>query len=254
MGLSLRLLRLDLNLRNLFLSLLVLSCSFSKRNFNILEFSVANFPKNLVSLNLLVDIAYNLFCSDFDLVIIKNLSNKEELDLVNNKVAFGDFQNAYFIRQNDILSIGLLAKEKIKIQILELIEGFYEYRLGVVVDFMFKDRNYGIVVFNFDEKIADNLDIAIINEQIKYLSRRYENLLFILNKSELVLLNMIIRNGFFNLLYHSTSPFHIINVIDSKFCSNFAAQISLHSLMYVILSYLYDNFYIDGFPKSILIE
>ncbi|WP_242400569.1 hypothetical protein [Borrelia crocidurae] len=183
-------------MRNLFFSLLVLSCSFPKRDFSILEFSVINFQKNLISINALVDIAYNLSFFDFDVVIVKNLKNKEELDLINNKVAFGDFQNAYFIGQNDILSISILSKEKIKIQILDLIEGFYAFRLGVVVDFVFKDRHYGIVIFNFDEKIANNLDIDLVNDQVKYLSYRYENLLFILDKSELILLDMIIKNGF----------------------------------------------------------
>ncbi|ETZ18958.1 hypothetical protein BDCR2A_00931 [Borrelia duttonii CR2A] len=254
MGLSFRLLLLDLNLRNLFLSLLVLSCSFPKRDFSILEFSVINFQKNLISINALVDIAYNLSFFDFDLVIVKNLKNKEELDLINNKVAFGDFQNAYFIGQNDILSISILSKEKIKIQILDLIEGFYACRLGVVVDFVFKDRHYGIVIFNFDEKIANNLDIDLVNEQIKYLSYRYENLLFILDKSELILLDMIIKNGFFNLIYNSINPFYIINAISSKVYSNFVAQISIHSLRYVVLSYLYNNFYMSGLPKSILIK
>ncbi|AAX17255.1 hypothetical protein BH0758 [Borrelia hermsii DAH] len=253
MVLSLRLLQLDLSLKNLFLSFLMLSCSLSKRDFSILEFGVTSFPKNFISLNTLVDVAYNMFFSDFDLVLIKDLS-KEELDLINNKVSFASFKNAYFIRQNNNSSIGILAKEKIKIQILDFIEGFYEYRLGVVVDFIFKDRHYGIVVFNFDEDIADNLDIAIVDEQITYLNHRYENLLFILDKRELSVLDIVIRNGYFSLIYDSINPMHIINTIDDRVYSNFVAQIFLHSLDYVILSYLYDNFYINNFPKSIVIK
>ncbi|AHH12787.1 Hypothetical protein BHO_0900014 [Borrelia hermsii YBT] len=253
MVLSLRLLQLDLSLKNLFLSFLVFSCSLSKRDFSILEFGVTSFPKNFTSLNTLVDVAYNMLFSDFDLVFIKDLS-KEELDLINNKVSFASFKNAYFIRQNNNSSIGILAKEKIKIQILDFIEGLYEYRLGVVVDFIFKDRHYGIVVFNFDEDIADNLDIVIVDEQITYLNHRYENLLFILDKRELSVLDIVIRNGYFSLIYDSINPMHIINTIDDRVYSNFVAQIFLHSLDYVILSYLYDNFYINNFPKSIVIK
>ncbi|AHH09165.1 Hypothetical protein BPA_0128600 [Borrelia parkeri SLO] len=254
MVLSLKLLQLDLSLKNLFLSLLVLSCSFPRRNFSILEFGITSFPKNFTSLDTLVDVAYNMFLSGFDLVIIKNLGNKEELDLVNNRVSFGSFKNTYFIRQNNRSSISILAKEKIKIQILDFIEGLYEFRLGVVIDFMFKDHHYGIVVFNFDEEIANNLDIFILNDQITYLNYRYKNLLFILGKHELGMLDIIIRNGYFSLIYDSINPLHIINTIDDRVYSNFSAQISLHSLIYVILSYLYDDFYINSFPKSILIK
>lgn len=254
MVLSLKLLQLDLNLKNLFLSLLALSCSIPKRNFSILEFGVTSLSKNSTSLNTLVDVAYNIFLSDFDLVIIKNLRNKEELNLVNNKVAFGSFENAYFIRQNNNSSISILAKEKIEIKILDFIKGLYEYRLGMVVDFVFNNFHYGIVVFNFDEEIVDNLDIAIVGEQITYLSFRYKNLLFILDKSELSILDMVIKNGYFSLIYNAINPMHIINAIDDRVYSNFSAQVSLHSLIYVVLSYLYDNLYINNFPKSILIE
>ncbi|WP_233275060.1 hypothetical protein [Borrelia anserina] len=241
-------------MRNLFLSFLVLSCSSLKRDFSILEFGVADLPKHFTSLNVLVDVAYNMFLSDFVLVVIKDIGSREELDLINNRVAFGSFENAYFIRQNGRSSIGILSKEKVKIQVLDFIEGFYECRLGVVVDFMFKDHHYGIVIFNFDEKLADNLDISIVDDQITYLNYRYENLLFVLDKRELSILDMVIRNGCFNLVYDSTNPMHIINTIDDRVYANFSAQISLHALSYVILSYLYDNFYIDSLPKRILIK
>ncbi|QFP41622.1 hypothetical protein F9Y90_00445 [Borrelia miyamotoi] len=250
MVLSLILLQLDLNLKNLFLSFLVFSCDSVKSDFSILEFSVIN----SIALNSLVDIAYNMILPDFDLVIIKNMSNKEELDLINNKVSFGSFENAYFIRQNNISSISILAKEDIKIQVLDFVKGFYQYRLGVLIDFIFKDYQYAIVIFNFDETIADDLDVSIIDEQVTYLSYRYDNLLFILDKYELSILDILIKNGFFSLIYDSINPIHIINTIDNRVYSKFSAQISLHSLVYVILSYLHNNFYIDSFPKSILIK
>ncbi|BDU62576.1 hypothetical protein BOFE_01160 [Candidatus Borrelia fainii] len=219
-----------------------------------MEFGITSLPKNFISLDTLVDVAYNMFLSDFDLVIIKNLDNKEELDLVNNRVSFGSFKNSYFIRQNNASSIGILAKEKIKIQILGFIEGFYECRLGVVVDFMFKDHHYGIVIFNFDEEIANNVDICILDDQITYLNYRYKNLLFILGKRELGMVDIIIKNGYFSLIYNSINPLHIVNTIDDRVYSNFSAQISFRSLIYVVLSCLYDDFYINNFPKSILIK
>lgn len=79
---------------------------------------------------------------------------------------------------------------------------------------MFKDHYYGIVVFNFDEEIANNLDIFILDDQITYLNYRYENLLFILGKREFGMLDVIIRNGYFSLIYDSINPLYIINTID----------------------------------------
>ncbi|WP_255571090.1 hypothetical protein [Borrelia sp. HM] len=243
-------------MKNLFLSfsLLVFSCNYVKSDFSILEFSITNVPNDSASLDLLVDVAYNMILPNFDLVIIKNLTNKEDLDLINNRVSFGNLKNAYFIRQNNNSSISILSKENIKITVLDFVKGFYQYRLGVIIDFIFKDCQYAIVVFNFDEEIYDNLDFSIVDDQIKYLNCRYDNLLFILYKDELSLLDILIKNGFFSLIYDSINPIHIINTIDSRVYSKFSAQISFRSLIYVILSYLYNDFYIDSFPKSILIK
>ncbi len=254
MVLSLRLLRLDLNLKNFFLSILILGCRLPKTDFSILEFSVVSPSQHITSLNSLLDASYNFFLSDFDLVIIKNLNNKEELDLINNKVSFGSFKNAYFISQNKRYSISILAKEMVRVQILSYIEGLYDQRLGVVVDFAFKGHNYGIVIFNFSEEISADLDISIVEDQIAYLNYKYENLLFILNKLELVLLDVVIRSGFFSLVHDSMSQMHIINNINYRVYSNFQAQISLYTLIYVLLSYLYDSSSIDNFPKSIIIK
>ena len=257
MVLFLKLLQLDLNLNNLFLSfiLLVFSCNYVKSDFSILEFSITNNMFNdFASLDLLVDIAYNMMLPNFDLVIIKNLNDKEDLDLINNRVSFGIFKNAYFIRQNNNSSISVLSKENIKIRILDFVKGFHQYRLGVLIAFIFKDHQYAIVVFNFDEEIAGNLDFSIVDDQIRYLHCRYDTLFFILYKYELSLLDILIKNGFFSLVYDSINPIHIINAIDSRVYSKFSALISLHSLIYVILSYLYNDFCMDSFPKSILIK
>ncbi|WP_238614520.1 hypothetical protein [Borrelia turcica] len=241
-------------MKNLFLSLLILSCSSPKTEFSILEFSVGNLNQNFASLNSLLDVAYNVFLSDFDLVIIKNLNSQEELDLVNNRVSFGSFKNSYFIGQNKNYSIGVLAKESVKIKILSFVEGFYEQRLGIVIDFKFKGSHYGIVIFNFNDEISNNLDISIVDDQVAYLNSQYENLIFILDKAELIILNVIVRKGFFILLQDSINPMSIINNVNYRIYSNFIAQISLHSLLYVLLSYLNDEFYLDNFPKNIVIK
>ena len=68
------------------------------------------------------------------------------------------------------------------------------------------------------------------------------------------MLNVIVKKGFFILIQDSINPMSIINNVNYRIYSNFIAQISLHSLLYVLLSYLNDEFYLDNFPKSIVIK
>ncbi len=64
-----------------------------------MELKVANLDLNDNSSQELLDSAYNILNQSFDLIIIKNLENKNILDLINNRVLFGTFKNAYFIDQ-----------------------------------------------------------------------------------------------------------------------------------------------------------
>ncbi|UGQ17534.1 hypothetical protein [Borrelia sp. RT1S] len=239
-------------MRNLLLSFLILSCSSSKTEFSILEFSVANFDRNLASLNSLLDAAYSVFLSNFDLVIVKNLDSHEELDLINNRVSFGNFKMSYFVRQSNGYSISVLAKESVKVKILSFVEGIYLQKLGVVVDFVFKGNRYGIVVFNLNDEIMSDLDV--FSGQITYLNSQYENLIFILDKAELIMLDIIVKKGFFSLVQDSIDPIPIINNVNYRLYSNFIANVSFHSLFYFLLSYLNDESYLDSFPKSIVIK
>ncbi|WKC58293.1 hypothetical protein [Borrelia sp. P9F1] len=241
-------------MRNLLLSFLILSCNSSQTEFSILEFSVASFDRNLDSLNLLLDTAYNVSLSDFDLVIVKNLNSHKELDLINNRVSFGNFKMSHFIRQSNRYSISVLAKESVKVKILGFVEGSYAQKLGVVVDFIFKNNRYGIVVFNLNDEIINDLDISGFNGQIAYLNSQYENLIFILDRVELIMLDTIVRKGFFSLVQDSKDPMPIINNVNYRIYSNFTAYVSLHSLLYVLLSFLNDESYLDGFPKGIVIK
>ncbi|UER67901.1 hypothetical protein LKV13_03880 [Borrelia sp. BU AG58] len=241
-------------MRSLLISLLILSCRTSRTEFSILEFSVASFDQNLAALNSLLDVSYNVFLSDFDLVILKNLNGQEELDLINNRVSFGNFKKAYFISQNKRYSISVLAKETVRVKILSFVEGFYGQKIGVVVDFIFKGNNYGVVIFNFSDEVINNLDISVVDGQIAYLNSQYENLVFILDKTELVILDIIVKKGFFSLIQDSSIPIHIINIVNYMVYSNFVAHLSPHYLFYTLLSYLNDEFHLDNFPKSIVIK
>ena len=116
MALSLRLLKLDLSLKNLFLSLLILSCSSPKTKFSILEFSVGSLNQNFASLNSLLDVAYNVFLSDFDLVIIKNLNSQEELNLINNRVSFGSLRIHILLVKTRTIPLVFLLKNRLRLR------------------------------------------------------------------------------------------------------------------------------------------
>ncbi len=89
MDLYLKLLKQSINLKSLFLlSVLFFSCNFVDINFSVLELKVANFNLSNNSSQELLDSAYNILNQSFDLIIIKNLENKNVLDLINNRALY----------------------------------------------------------------------------------------------------------------------------------------------------------------------
>ncbi len=81
MDLYLKLLKQSGNLKSLFLlSVLFFSCNFVDIDFSVLELKVANLDLNDNSSQELLDSAYNILNQSFDLIIIKNLENKNILD------------------------------------------------------------------------------------------------------------------------------------------------------------------------------
>lgn len=180
MDLYLKLLRQSVNLKSLFLlSVLFFSCNFVDIDFSILELKIANLDLNDNSSQELLDSAYNILNQSFDLIVIKNLENKNILDLINNRVLFGTFKNAYFIDQGKGLSVSILSKRKINIKVLSAMQDYDDLKLGLLVDFKFKDNRYGIVIYNLSNDFIKNSTSLRINEQILYLKAQIDKLMFI---------------------------------------------------------------------------
>ncbi|WPM06284.1 hypothetical protein QIA41_00445 [Borreliella sinica] len=223
-------------------------------DFIVLELKVANFNLNDYSSQELLDSAYNILNQSFDLIIIKNLENKNVLDLINNRVLFGTFKNAYFIDQGKGLSISILSKRKINIKVLSAMQDYDDLKLGLLVDFTFKDNRYGIVIYNLSNDFINNFTSLQINDQISYLKAQMNKLMFILDESEFIIFDLLIKNKFFSLINDSSEISMLTNKIDFKVFSNFFARVSLCSFMFVIMDYLHSNYIIENFPQKIVIN
>ncbi len=255
MDLYLKLLKQSINLKSLFLlSVLFFSCNFVDINFSVLELKVANFNLSNNSSQELLDSAYNILNQRFDLIIIKNLENKNVLDLINNRVLFGTFKNAYFIDQGKGLSVSILSKRKINIKVLSVIQDYDDLKLGLLVDFNFKGNHYGIVIYNLSNDFIKNPTSLQISEQILYLKAQIDKLMFILDESEFIIFDLLIKNGFFSLINDSNNISMLANKIDFRVFSNFFARVSLYSFMFVIADYLHSHYVIENFPQKIVIS
>ncbi len=255
MDLYLKLLRRSFNSKSLFLlSVLFFSCNFVDIDFSILELKVANLNLSNNSSQELLDSAYNILNQSFDLIIIKNLKNKDVLDLINNRVLFRTFKNAYFINQGEGLSVSILSKRKINIKVLSVMQDYDYLKLGLFVNFEFKGNNYGIVIYNLSNDFIKNSASLQISEQILYLKSQMDKLMFILDESEFVIFDLLIKNGFFSLINDSSNISMLANKIDFRVFSNFFAKVSLYSFMFVIVDYLYSNYVIENFPQKIVIN
>ncbi len=255
MDLYLKLLRQSGNLKSLFLlSVLFFSCNFVDIDFSVLELKVANLDLNDNSSQELLDSAYNILNQSFDLIIIKNLENKNILDLINNRVLFRTFKNAYFIDQGKGLSVSILSKRKINIKVLSVMQDYDDLKLGLLVDFKFKDNCYGIVIYNLSNDFIKNSTSLQINEQILYLKTQVDKLMFILDESEFIIFDLLIKNGFFSLINDSNNISMLANKINFRVFSNFFARVSLYSFMFVIADYLYSNYAVENFPQKIVIN
>ncbi|MGF7101335.1 hypothetical protein HNP70_000321 [Borreliella kurtenbachii] len=242
-------------MKSLFLlNVLFFSCNFVDTDFSVLELKVANFNLNDDSSQGLLDSAYNILSQSFDLIIIKNLENKNVLDLINNRVLFGTFKNAYFIDQGKELSVSILSKHKINIKVLSVMQNSCDLKLGLLVDFKFKSNHYGIVIYNLSKDFIKNPASLQINEQILYLKAQIDKLIFILDESEFVIFDLLIKNGFFSLINDSNNVSMLANKIDFRVFSNFFARVSLYSFMFVIADYLHSNYVIENFPQKIVIN
>ncbi|WKC81157.1 hypothetical protein [Borreliella tanukii] len=219
-----------------------------------MELKVANFNLNDNSFQELLDSAYNILDQSFDLIIIKNLENKNVLDLINNRVLFGTFKNAYFIDQGKGLSVSILSKRKINIKVLSVMQDCEDLKLGLLVDFKFKDKRHGIVVYNLSNDFINNTISLQISEQILYLKAKVDKLMFILDESEFVIFDLLIKNGFFSLINDSNNISMLANKIDFRVFSNFFARVSLYSFMFAIADYLHSNYTIENFPQKIVIN
>ncbi|WKC80243.1 hypothetical protein [Borreliella tanukii] len=219
-----------------------------------MELKVANFNLNDNSFQELLDSAYNILDQSFDLIIIKNLENKNVLDLINNRVLFGTFKNAYFIDQGKGLSVSILSKRKINIKVLSVMQDCEDLKLGLLVDFKFKDKRHGIVVYNLSNDFINNTTSLQISEQILYLKAKVDKLMFLLDESEFVIFDLLIKNGFFSLINDSNNISMLANKIDFRVFSNFFARVSLYSFMFAIADYLHSNYTIENFPQKIVIN
>lgn len=255
MGLYLKLLRQSINLKSLFpLSVLFFSCNVVDTDFSVLEFKVANFNLNDDFSQGLLDSAYNILNRSFDLIIIKNLKNKNVLDLINNRVLFRAFKNAYFIDQGSGLSVSILSKRKINIKVLSVMQDSCDLKLGLLVDFKFENNHYGIVIYNLSKDFIKSIANLQISEQILYLKAQMDKLMFILDESEFVIFDLLIKNGFFSLINDSNYTSMLANKIDFRVFSNFFARVSLYSFMFVIVDYLHSNYVVENFPQKIVIN
>nr|WP_267924385.1 hypothetical protein [Borreliella garinii] len=203
-----------------------------------MELKVANLDLNDNSSQELLDSAYNILNQSFDLIIIKNLENKNILDLINNRVLFGTFKNAYFIDQG---------KGRV-------MQDYDDLKLGLLVDFKFKDNCYGIVIYNLSNDFIKNSTSLQINEQILYLKTQIDKLMFILDESEFIIFDLLIKNEFFSLINDSNNISMLANKINFRVFSNFFARVSLYSFMFVITDYLYSNYSVENFPQKVVIN
>ncbi|AJA90660.1 hypothetical protein OY14_03795 [Borreliella chilensis] len=219
-----------------------------------MEFKAANFNLNDNSSQELLDSAYNILNQSFDLIVIKNLENKHVLDLINNRVLFGAFKNAYFIDQGKGFSIGILSKRKINIKVLSVMQDYDDLKLGLFVNFKFKDNHYGLVIYNLNNDFIKNPPSLQINEQILHLKAQIDKLMFILDGSEFVIFDVLSKNGFFSLIHDSSNISMLANKIDFRVFSNFFASVSLYSFMFIITDYLHSNYAIENFPQKIVIN
>ncbi|APS99035.1 hypothetical protein Bmayo_03820 [Borreliella mayonii] len=219
-----------------------------------MELKVANFNLNDNSSQELLDSAYNILNQSFDLIIIKNLENKNVLDLINNRILLKTFKNAYFIDQGNELSVSILSKRQINIKVLSVMQDSCDSKLGLLVDFKFKGNHYGIVIYNLSNDFIKNPTSLQISEQILYLKAQIDKLMFILDESEFVIFDLLIKNGFFSLINDSDNIPMLANKIDFRVFSNFFAKVSLNSFMFVITDYLHSNYVIENFPQKIVIN
>ncbi|WKD01175.1 hypothetical protein QIA01_03815 [Borreliella americana] len=219
-----------------------------------MELKIANFNLNDDSYQGLLDSAYNILNQSFDLIIIKNLENKNVLDLINNRVLFRTFKNAYFIDQGRGLSVSILSRRKINIKVLSVMQDSCDLKLGLLVDFDFENNHYGIVIYNLSKDFIKSFTSLQIGEQILYLKAQMDKLMFILDETEFVIFDLLIKNGFFSLINDSNDISMLANKIDFRVFSSFFAKVSLYSFMFVILDYLHSNYVIENFPQRIVIN
>lgn len=78
--------------------------------------------------------------------------------------------------------------------------------------------------------------------------------MFILDESEFVIFDLLIKNGFFSLINDSNDTSMLANKIDFRVFSNFFARVSLYSFMFVIADYLHNNYVVENFPQKIVIN
>ncbi|AAU07605.1 lipoprotein, putative [Borreliella bavariensis PBi] len=93
-----------------------------------------------------------------------------------------------------------------------------------------------------------------INEQILYLKAQIDKLMFILDESEFIIFDLLIKNGFFSLINNSNNISMLANKINFRVFSNFFARVSLYSFMFVIVDYLHSHYVIENFPQKIVIS
>ncbi|WNY69978.1 hypothetical protein [Borreliella andersonii] len=236
------------------LSVLFFSCNVVGTDFSVLELKVANSNLNDDFFQGLLDSAYNILNQSFDLIVIKNLENKNVLDLINNRVLFRTFKNAYFIDRGRGLSVSILSRHKINIKVLSVMQDFCDLKLRLLVDFKFKNNHYGIVIYNLSKDFIKSLTNLQVSEQILYLKAQINKLMFVLDESEFVIFDLLIKNGFFSLINDSSNISMLANKIDFRVLSKFFARVSLYSFMFVILDYLHSNYVIENFPQKIVIN
>ncbi len=133
-------------------------------------------------------------------------------------------------------------------------QDYDDLKLGLLVDFKFKDNRYGIVIYNLSNNFIKNPTSLQINEQILYLKAQIDKLMFILDEFEFIIFDLLIKNGFFSLINDSNNISMLANKINFRVFSNFFARVSLYSFMLVIADYLYSNYAVENFPQKIVIN
>ncbi len=133
-------------------------------------------------------------------------------------------------------------------------QDYDDLKLELLVDFKFKDNCYSIVIYNLSNDFIKNSTSLQINEQILYLKTQIDKLMFILDESEFIIFDLLIKNGFFSLINDSNNISMLANKINFRVFSNFFARVSLYSFMFVIAEYLYSNYAVENFPQKIVIN